>query len=241
MLVDSIEKFNMLAKIDKSNLKKSGLQAGDVMVKKVFEVAKGSAVEKAIIAGQKVFGKGDGSSKSEHLAMMLTPTAVVESEGDGVVCGEITKGDHAKTRYIVFRCRDSKVRDQAVLFGYQFMGFKREEAKPGAIKAGSYSISAAIKSVFKEQPLLEKTNDVKNATLCYDFMQFCDGKSNVRPDMFCSMFVAVVYESAAARLQNPKMFMGVNTAGMSPRAYEGMLLKNADKFTFAGVYGDVIA
>jgi hypothetical protein len=238
MLIDSITKYDTFAKIDKSNLKKSNaLQPGDILVKKVFDVLKGTAIEGMIVAGQKLFAKGTGSATSEHFAMMLTSTDLIESDEDGVVCNKITGGDLAKTRYIVYRCRNSKIRDQAVLFGYQFMGYKRADALPGKIKPGKYSWKAGFASL-RAEPLVNKSNDVKNNTLVYDFMQFCDGKSSTRPDFFCSMFVAVCYEAAAARLQDAHYFLGLNAHGATPKAYEGILLANADKFTFAGVYGD---
>jgi hypothetical protein len=232
MSIDDYRQFSNL-----STIPLTMMQPSDLLIKKIFPETAKYVVEKAIVLAQSITNYFDGrgiagdglfdpakqvfkklgSATSEHAAIVIENGNIAEAIEHGVITDTLKSRSHE--RYIVYRCHNPDLR-KAVVAVATALATKRH----GTI-GGSYSLSGAIKSSvrdpqFQSNSLWNNMTSTPTAKYLDDILDYCQGVSNVRPDMFCSEFTVACYEAASVAV------FGKTAFGSSPRAMSPIELEN---------------
>ncbi|HRD48084.1 MAG: hypothetical protein JNK95_02415 [Candidatus Competibacter sp.] len=227
------------------------LEAGDLLLKKVFpETCKG-AVEWGITQGQRLFS-GDntiktgglfsrekfriafnGSHTSEHAAVAISADELAEAVGEGVITASVR--GRRDERYCVYRCLNVDLRNAAVMIAkglssaYHNMITGSPEVRNTT--GGKYSVKGALASNFRSQQFQQ------GATHAYltHVVDYVYGVRHDRPNMFCSEFAMTCYEAGSLAAFGKTAF-GTNPIGMSPMFMEDVLNSRPDLMALAGKY-----
>lgn len=242
MPISTYEQYRNLHRVDR-------LEAGDLLLKKVFpETCKG-AVEWGITTGEKLFS-GDtntagifssarfritfnGSHTSEHAALAIAADELAEAVGEGVITASIR--GRRDERYCIYRCRNTELKDAAVMIAKGLSNAYHHvvTGNPGIrnTTGGDYSIGGAIASNFRGKTFQPgSTNDYLTHIVDYVF-----GLRQDRPNMFCSEFAIACYEAGSVALSGKTAF-GTNPRGMSPMVMEDVLNNHSDLMVLIGKY-----
>jgi hypothetical protein len=227
------------------------LQAGDVLLKKVFPETCKSIVERIITSGQWLF-EGPrtvktggffsrekhqvafhGSHTSEHAAVVISAEELAEAVGEGVITASLR--GRREERYIVYRCMNPGLRDAAVSIakGLSDAYHNTVTGTPGIrnTTGGKYSLGGAFTSSLRGTTFQgESTN-----TLLTQVVDYVYGLRPDRPNLFCSQFAAICYEAGSLAAFGKTAF-GSNPYAMSPMELENILNCRPDLFNLIGKY-----
>ena len=244
-----VEQWLSLPPLDGS-VARGGLQPGDIMMKQIYHIELAGTI---ITAGQKIakalrwatLQGFTADTYNEHAGIMIDGLNMVESIGPGVTMGVINSGEHQTTPYVVFRCTNKQLANDAGQIAKAFMGYgklfntDRSRANgPAKINPGSYAAGGGTATIF--QPF-GKTKRRATETLIDQMRDFITGKSNVRPNVYCTQFVAACYVLAADWSAHPQRNtdpgLNINPGSMIPIVYVQCLTKSS-LFHISGRYGD---
>jgi len=223
-----------------------GLMPGDVMMKQIYHfemtgafITAGQAVGKAIRLT--TFKGFTSDTMNEHAAVMIDQTNMVESIGPGVTMGAANSGIHQATPYVVFRCNNRELAQEAADLAKGFMGYGKRfntDRKAGMIDPGKYNLAAGTKAIFNP---FGKRNGAAAAPVTDQMRDFISGRSNVRPNMYCTQFVSAIYVLAADFNALPSRTrdaaLNIDPGKMIPIVYADCLQKS-NLFFIAGRYGN---
>lgn len=245
MAVATYRQYQGLARVD-------SLQAGDILIKKVFPETAKNAVEKGITLGQRLFQKDEvikistggvfsrsekhsfpmlGSNTSEHAAIAIAPDVLAEAVGEGVITASIW--GRMEERYIVYRCPVNEVRLAAINIATGLSNAYRNTVtgQSRSTTGGAYSLGGAIKSNFRATTFNQHgTNDYLQ-----HIIDFVHGLRPDRPDMFCSEFAMACYEAGSVAARGKTAF-GTNPKAMSPMQMEAVLNARPDMVKLLGKF-----
>jgi hypothetical protein len=245
MVVHSYSQYKTLPRVQ-------ALEPGDVMLKKAFSEIRKGAIEWVITTGQRLFEGGEkfktggffsrekfrvaylGSHTSEHAAVALSADEIAEAVGEGVTTASVQGRRHE--RYIIYRCRQPRLRDAAVKIAkglsdaYHFT-IAHTGNGTRQTTGGQYSAVGAFTSLLRGTTFQgESTHQFLTHVVDYVF-----GLRRDRPNLFCSQFAATVYE-AGALAEFGKTAFGSNPQAMSPMELENILNGRGELFTLVGKY-----
>ena len=220
----------------------TGLEAGDILLKKVFTETRRGAVEWGITQGQRMFSGSttvktggifsrekfkvafNGSNTSEHAAVAIAPDELAEAVGEGVLTASLQGRRHE--RYVVYRCSDPVLREAAVWMA-KGLSHAYHNATTGrndrVTTGGQYSATGAIASNVRGRTYMTG----ETGTYLQTLIDYVRGVRNNRPNMFCSEFAAAVYEAGSLDRRGKTAF-GSNPRAMSPMVLEDVLESRPD-------------
>lgn len=215
--INNIEEYRQLNKLTPYHF-----EAGDVLIKKVFKGYEHCMVEKLIVQGQKPFSgpekikseygkysfRNNGSTTSEHAAIMVSNNDMAETIGEGLVTGSLIS--RSTEKYIVYRCLDSSLLKGAIEIAKRLSGYNSNKE---FIK-GKYNLKGAFVSNFRNKYFNASSN-----AFYTDVINFAYGLTNKQPDLFCSQFAILCYEAASIAAY------GKTCMGSDPRAISLYVLK----------------
>lgn len=204
------------------------LQQGDIMLKRNLDGFKSDPLGSTIsfIQGITVSSGQNlpGAYISSHSAIFVGGDQIAESIENGV--GLTNLNDVKHTRYIIYRCHDQNVAQQAA-------DYARDLAqRRGNVGGGNYSLGfrdGAMGSLFKSRHMGEKGTIFMNHV-----NQFLNqpAANLAVPNFFCSMFVFVVYEVALG--ENHRFHYDPYT--VDPKFYHKILHSRPDLYNKVGKY-----
>lgn len=177
-----------------------------------------------------------GHHSSEHAGIALDSKRIGEAVGEGLKRNDTTSEGLRSTKYVVYEPKDPKLKMKMMEIGqkltekdpsegdgqYKLMGTKEEgRFKQGAI--GSLWSKPRINAQETGWGTVEKAK------------AYLAGKSDVRPDVFCSEFAAICLELAHQELYGTSA-TGADPNGVSPMHLEDIVHSRPDLFEMKGRY-----
>jgi hypothetical protein len=227
------------------------LEAGDLLLKKVFPETRKTAVEWVITTGQRLFS-GDrtiktgsffsrekfrvtynGSHTSEHAAVAISAEEIAEAVGEGVLTASVR--GRREERYVVYRCLNAEMARAAVVIARGLSNaYHNVVTGSRAVRTtsgGQYSLGGAFVSSLRTSTFQQGTTNTF-LTWVVDYVQ---GLRHDRPNLFCSEFAMTCYEAGSLAAFG-RTAMGTNPQAMSPMQMEDTINGRQDLFRLAGKY-----
>lgn len=244
MVIGNYEQYRALARVN-------DLEAGDLLIKKVFPETRNTAVEWVITTGQRLFS-GDrtikagsffsrekfrvtynGSHTSEHAAVAISGQEIAEAVGEGVITASLR--GRREERYVVYRCLKPEVARAAVMIARGLSNaYHNVVTASSAVRTtsgGHYSLGGAFVSSLRK-PTFQSGTTNTYLTWVVDYVH---GLRNDRPNLFCSEFAMTCYEAGSLAAFG-RTAMGTNPRAMSPMQMEDTINGRPDLFRLAGKY-----
>lgn len=195
------------------------LMVGDILLK----LNDGSNVNNIISAGQKLT-KAEEYKDITHAAIYHGNNIIVESIGDGVVRGDLRQAPRRDNVYLVFRCLNQPLREDAAARANDLWNAHRQHKN---IKYGKAIAGRSVLKVPKKAPAAADI-DAKGDSLM----------AGEKHTIFCSSFVTFVYQWAAVQRNLPVVnFFPFDDNSVAPSTLAALLERNQGYFEFVGVLG----
>lgn len=245
------------------------LQAGDILLKMNFTMDE-VPIANVISTGQRLLqGHEKGASYAVgHVAIAIDSLRIAEQTGAGVSINTLGvtdkhiaehKVDHVY--YYVWRCRCRQVSEAAARLAESFATGSPLPNRTAVLQhgiGGKYDLGSAVQSVFKPRSAAVAkprgaSGEIQLDAWSQNIYDYCNGRTQVRTNMYCSAFVLAVYQAACLHVANQQSHQGnqlrnlqavqqaraclldllpINT---TPRAYE-VRLRASPEYTEEGVF-----
>ena len=177
-----------------------------------------------------------GHHSSEHAGIALDSKRIGEAVGEGLKRNDTTSEGLSSTKYVVYEPKDPELKMKMMEIGQKLT--EKDPSKGD----GGYKLTGSMKEgVLKEGAVgsLWSKPRINAQETGWGTVEkaraYLDGKSEVRPDVFCSEFAAICLELAHQELHGTSA-TGADPNGVSPMHLEDIMHSRPDLFELKGKY-----